>query len=678
MGASNSPNKDSTKNVEEENNNGNQSSEKSESKKEHNLSQNSKKEIESNESNDESEDRESNKDDESDENFEISENYENIELKKTKTINQEECKCSSVKKIIKINANNGNIEIICPKHKSKIINIIEYFQNEIIYWYENEEIIYDDKDSDEVNKPRNSDLQELRNKKDSLKKRIQNEEHVIKLLDILINTYEKNPSNNFNNNNIINISKSIKEELNIEKLLSKIESLEKKILKYLNFKLKIKISKDDLEINLNGKNIDNSTLYLLSGVEFKKCENIDLSDNKITNISAFDFNMPNLENIDFSNNKIKDISPLKKILKFNKNLEKISFANNSINKIDVNEINDNVFRYIKEINLDGNKNIQKEFDEIKKILKFNKELRKGTGCIIKYISNSSNIRLFGRRFVENNKDICKIIINEKEQDLCEFYEFEENSEAKFLYVKLKFNENPKNISHMFRECSSLISISDISNWDTSQVTDMSYLFEKCISLEYLPDISEWDISNVTDIKCMFKKCYNLKSLPDIGKWNTTNVTNMNYLFYFCNSLKTLPYIGNWNTGNVINMLYMFSQCSSLLYLPDLSKWNISHVTNLSNLFEGCSELSFLCDISNWNTSNVREMDGMFNGCKLLESIPDISNWNLENVEDISKMFYDCLSLKSLPDLSKWNISEEVNTQKMFSGCPINIIPEEFK
>ena len=36
----------------------------------------------------------------------------------------------------------------------------------------------------------------------------------------------------------------------------------------------------------------------------------------------------------------------------------------------------------------------------------------------------SYIRLFGKKFVENNKDFCKIIINGNENDLVEFYDFE--------------------------------------------------------------------------------------------------------------------------------------------------------------------------------------------------------------------------------------------------------------
>ena len=589
------------------------------------------------------------------------------EAKKDSKKSYNNCECKTVKNIIKINDRYDTIEINCPKHGEIIMSIKEYFQKEIKKWYDNETIIYNDK-SKENKIPKDSQLHELKSKKEKLLNKIQNENYFIQLLDILINGYEKNPSNKFNNNNIINISNTIKEELTEKKLLSKIEQLEKKILQYLNIKLGVNLSNDVITINLNGKNVTDLELNLLGGVEFKNCESIDFSNNKITNISSFEINSPKLKNINFSNNKIEDISPLKKILKLNVNLESINLNNNSIKKVNVKEMNDNIFQRIKEINLDGNKYIQKEFHEIKELLSFNKVLREGSGCVLKYKLDKNKIRLFGKEFVSNNKDICRMIIHEKEEDLCEFYEKKEDIKDEILYVKLKFTDDLKDLSHMFRACKSLISVSDISKWDTSQVTNMRYMFEQCESLKNFPDISEWDTSNVNDISCMFQKCKNTKLLPDIGKWNTSNITDMSYLFYLCESLEKLPNIGNWNISNVSNIFFMFSQCSSILYLPNLSKWNISNVSDLSNMFEGCSKITALCDISNWNTSNIIDMESIFSDCKSLKSLPDISKWNTKNLKNISNMFSGCSSLKYLPDISKWDTKNLNNISNLFSGC----------
>ena len=64
---------------------------------------------------------------------------------------------------------------------------------------------------------------------------------------------------------------------------------------------------------------------------------------------------------------------------------------------------------------------------------------------------------------------------------------------------------------------------------------------------------------------MFFKCSSLLSLPDISKWNTNNVTDINGIFNYCSLLLSLPDISKWNTNKVKIMNGMFDNCSSLLY-----------------------------------------------------------------------------------------------------------------
>ena len=65
------------------------------------------------------------------------------------------------------------------------------------------------------------------------------------------------------------------------------------------------------------------------------------------------------------------------------------------------------------------------------------------------------------------------------------------------------------MSGMFRECSSLLSLPDISKWNTKNVTDMSFMFDGCSSLSSLPDISKWNIQKDTNVSEMFKGTKNL-------------------------------------------------------------------------------------------------------------------------------------------------------------------------
>ena len=57
--------------------------------------------------------------------------------------------------------------------------------------------------------------------------------------------------------------------------------------------------------------------------------------------------------------------------------------------------------------------------------------------------------------------------------------------------------------YMFCNCSSLISLQDISKWDTKNVLAMCEMFKDCSSLTSLPDISKWDTKNVWNMESMF-------------------------------------------------------------------------------------------------------------------------------------------------------------------------------
>ena len=212
------------------------------------------------------------------------------------------------------------------------------------------------------------------------------------------------------------------------------------------------------------------------------------------------------------------------------------------------------------------------------------------------------------KFYGNNK------IPPLKLDINSLNKFEKNCERNILSL-----QNIKKMNNLFEGCSSLYSIPDISNWNTSKVTNMSYMFNECKSLLILPDISKWDISNVKNIKNMFARCSSLISLPDISKWNTENITNISYLFIGCNSLNSIPDISKWIIKNVNEMHYMFFGCNSLVSLPDISKWKISDNIYISHLFYRCGSLSFLPNITKWN--NNSNLTDLFSGCFNSLNIP---------------------------------------------------------
>ena len=140
-------------------------------------------------------------------------------------------------------------------------------------------------------------------------------------------------------------------------------------------------------------------------------------------------------------------------------------------------------------------------------------------CIkYKFDSSSEKLKIFGKKFVENNKDKCKIEYKHQsflsEKEVCNLTET--------IYTDDFYGE-----------------LIEITLKDIDKITDMSYLFDGCKSLLALPDISEWDTSKITNMCALFNGCVFLISISDISKWDTSNVTDMQFMFNGCNSLMLL-------------------------------------------------------------------------------------------------------------------------------------------
>ena len=157
----------------------------------------------------------------------------------------------------------------------------------------------------------------------------------------------------------------------------------------------------------------------------------------------------------------------------------------------------------------------------------------------------------------------------------------------------------------------------------------------------------------------FMDCMNLTNI-DLSNLDTSKVTDMSSMFNSC-GLTSLD-LSSFNTSNVTNMSGMFRGPLSSL---DLSSFDTSKVTDMSYMFNRCSELNSL-NISSFNTSNVTRMDGMFLNCSGLDSL-DLRNFDTSKVTDMSFMFGSSFKLKKIYVSSKWTTAN-ADTTHMFGGC----------
>ena len=213
-----------------------------------------------------------------------------------------------------------------------------------------------------------------------------------------------------------------------------------------------------------------------------------------------------------------------------------------------------------------------------------------------------------------------------------------------------------NMSSMFWNMHSLTSL-NISNFDTSNVTNMSAMFYN-MNLTSL-DLSNFDTSKVTDMNAMFLNMWSLTSL-NISNFNTSKVTNMSSMFNNTASLTSLN-LSSFDTSKVTNMRSMFSYMRNLTSL-DLSNFDTSKVTNMNSMFYCMLSLTTL-DLSSFDTSKVTNMNSMFRSMSNLTTL-DLSNFDTSKVTDMQGMFGDMLSLTSL-DLSNFDTSKVTDMSSMF-------------
>ena len=99
----------------------------------------------------------------------------------------------------------------------------------------------------------------------------------------------------------------------------------------------------------------------------------------------------------------------------------------------------------------------------------------------------------------------------------------------------------KDMSGMFAGNFGLTDIEGLKKWNTSNVTDMHNMFGDGDSggcaFTNLSAISNWNVKNVTNMTGMFYMCSELEDISEIWNWNITEIAQS--MFLSCSNLKTI-------------------------------------------------------------------------------------------------------------------------------------------
>ena len=74
---------------------------------------------------------------------------------------------------------------------------------------------------------------------------------------------------------------------------------------------------------------------------------------------------------------------------------------------------------------------------------------------------------------------------------------------------------------LFYNCSSLISLPDISKWNTDKVKSYSGIFYNCLSLLFFINIFNWKLNNDSKANQIFENCFTFKINDDFTNTNCT-------------------------------------------------------------------------------------------------------------------------------------------------------------
>ena len=330
----------------------------------------------------------------------------------------EKCKIEHQKmkehtKIIKINEKNNKC--------------LEHYDEEIIYFcLDCRKYICEKSDSGKHKSHDIKLLKDLENKISKYKEIIQKKNNellnIIKFNETIMNCYEKRKKNYFYLKSMENIDKALKFEkernsYDLKFLLNdynnEMKISEEKIEKIFDDK-NIKIKRQEENLLLNNKQINDENIKLISLIKFNNLKEINLSENEITNIDLLNnINLPFLELLNLSYNKIANIEPLGQIN--SKKLKYLFIQNNQIEDFQVFFDYDSNFKSLHILRLEENK-IDEDSDTFKNLEQKYKDI----------VISSSYINKIKKKYkIIYDENVKEIAINDTE---------ESDSILKYLFI----------------------------------------------------------------------------------------------------------------------------------------------------------------------------------------------------------------------------------------------------
>ena len=240
---------------------------------------------------------------------------------------------------------------------------------------------------------------------------------------------------------------------------------------------------------------------------------------------------------------------------------------------------------------------------------------------------------------------------------------------------------------------------NLSKWNVTNVISLINCFDDTEDIPSL-NLSNWNLAKFNTFNNLFGGYTNndpegnLQTFChkiNMSNWNTSHITDLSTMFYYCSTLEELN-VSRWDVSNITNVTKMFAGDSEglgaesqLKTIIGLETWDISNWKTLDNFLVRAFHLEKF-DISTWNTKNITSFNSTFaamcsgNWQVTLEDV-DIKFpiFDMTNCISVDSMFNDSYSLI----LTKYkihfkNVPRSLNLELIhYNGKPENIIIDNY-
>ena len=342
-------------------------------------------------------------------------------------------------------------------------------------------------------------------------------------------------------------------------------------------------------LNLDLSNFDTSKVTNMNSM-FYDCSNLeslDLSNfntSNVTNMSSMFNRCSLLTNLNISNFNTSKVTSMRRMFSDASSLQTLNISNFNLSNVDsMSEMFKNCTNLINLIlpNSSAPKliNIQYAF--------YNCTNLKGTIDLSNFKPNNYVDFEFAFYYCKN--------ITEVKLNNFKFSSFRGAFYGCTLLEKIDFTgigtSNITSMQYSFTDCSSLKSL-DLTNFDVSTLatnknstSGLWQTFAGCSSLETL-NITGWKITNkVTNLYGTFDKCSKLKKL-DLSNWDTTGVTDLNYTFRRMTNIEEIDLrrADFSNVTSTTSVFYLTNNNVKIIVKDDIQKnWLNTNFSNLTNI-----------------------------------------------------------------------------------------------